>query len=254
MKGKFMAMIMACAMIMVDFGGLVANPVAWASEEDDYAQLEKELEAYRAKIKEEDAEFEKESEAYWAGIKEKLEQEQQEQQDYWDWYNNLSYEKQMELLEQDLEREQQAMEYEKERAAAEAAAQAAKPITLNVGGVTVKTDSPPVIENGRTLAPARAVVEALGYIVAWDSATQTMEVYNYYTEALVISMKVGSNVAKVAVGTGSNAIMDDRILDVPAKIINRRVMVPVRFIAETLGCDVSWDQTTKTVKIIQAVG
>ncbi|HWQ75805.1 MAG TPA: copper amine oxidase N-terminal domain-containing protein [Syntrophomonas sp.] len=235
MKRKLMAMIMACAMIVAGFGGLAPAPAAWASE--DY-----------------DSEFEKEAEAYWEGIKQKFEQERQEQQDYWDWYNNLPYAEQMKLLEQDLEREGQAREQEKARAAAEAAAQAAKPITLKVGGVTVKTDSPPVIENGRTLAPVRAIVEALGYIVAWDSATQTMEVYNYYTEALVISMKIGSKVAKVAVGTGSNAIMDDRILDVPAKIINGRTMVPVRFIAETLGCEVSWDQTTKAVNIIQAEG
>jgi len=48
--------------------------------------------------------------------------------------------------------------------------------------------------------------------------------------------------------------MDERILDAPAKIINGRVMVPVRFIAESLGCTVSWDADTKTISITQAEG
>jgi hypothetical protein len=38
-------------------------------------------------------------------------------------------------------------------------------------------------------------------------------------------------------------------LDSPATIVNRRPMVPVRFIAESLGADVKWDQSTKTVLI-----
>ncbi len=140
----------------------------------------------------------------------------------------------------------------KEQAKAKAAAEAAKPITLKVNGTVVKTDSPPVIEGGRTLAPLRATVEALGYIVAWDSATQTIEIYNPVTYDLQISMKVGSNRAKVS--TGIYGVMDERILDVPAKSINGRTMVPVRFIAESLGCSVQWDEKTKTINIVQNAG
>ena len=38
-------------------------------------------------------------------------------------------------------------------------------------------------------------------------------------------------------------------LDVPAKIINGRTLVPVRFIADCFGVDVQWDETLKIVKL-----
>lgn len=38
-------------------------------------------------------------------------------------------------------------------------------------------------------------------------------------------------------------------LDVPAKMINNRVLVPTRFIAESLGTSVEWDAYSKTVAI-----
>lgn len=40
-------------------------------------------------------------------------------------------------------------------------------------------------------------------------------------------------------------------LDVPARIIDGRTLVPIRFVAETFGCDVSWEQDTKKVTIIK---
>lgn len=39
------------------------------------------------------------------------------------------------------------------------------------------------------------------------------------------------------------------MLDVPPKIINGRTMVPVRFIAETMGLKVDWDAANRTVVI-----
>jgi hypothetical protein len=69
---------------------------------------------------------------------------------------------------------------------------------------------------------------------------------------LRISLKIGSNRAKVS--TGIYGVMDERILDVPAKTINGRTMIPVRFIAESLGCSVGWDEASKTVTIIQNAG
>lgn len=37
--------------------------------------------------------------------------------------------------------------------------------------------------------------------------------------------------------------------DVPPQIINGRTMVPVRWVAEALGADVQWDETSRTVRI-----
>ena len=38
-------------------------------------------------------------------------------------------------------------------------------------------------------------------------------------------------------------------LDVPAQLINDRTLVPARAVAEAFGCDVDWDDTTKTITI-----
>ena len=38
-------------------------------------------------------------------------------------------------------------------------------------------------------------------------------------------------------------------MDVDAKIINKKVMVPLRFVAENLGLLVNWDGLTRTVSV-----
>ncbi len=156
--------------------------------------------------------------------------------------------KQLELRKKEQEAAQKAAA---EKAAKEAAEAAKKPITLKINGKVVKTDSAPVIEDGRTLVPVRAIVEELGYIVSWNSTTQIIDVYDIDGE-LRISMKLGSKKASVA--TGIYGVMDEKTLDVSAKSIGGRTMVPARFIAETLGCEVKWDQTTKTVTITSNQG
>lgn len=44
-------------------------------------------------------------------------------------------------------------------------------------------------------------------------------------------------------------VVESRIVypDVPPQIVNGRVMVPLRFVAEALGMEVSWDNATRTV-------
>ncbi|NYB73654.1 hypothetical protein HZF24_05815 [Sedimentibacter hydroxybenzoicus DSM 7310] len=156
--------------------------------------------------------------------------------------------KQLELRRKEQEAARKA---EAEKAAKKAAEAANKPITLKINGNVIKTDSAPVIENGRTLVPVRAIVESLGYIVSWNSTTQIIDIYDTYGN-LIISMKAGSTKASIA--TGIYGVMDERILDAAAKVIDGRTMVPVRFIAETLGCEVKWDDATKTINIIENQG
>jgi len=40
-------------------------------------------------------------------------------------------------------------------------------------------------------------------------------------------------------------------LDVPAKIVGGRTLVPARAVAESFGADVQWDQATRTVTITE---
>lgn len=115
---------------------------------------------------------------------------------------------------------------------------AAKAPNVVVDGNPLSSDVPPIIEDGRTLAPLRAIFEALGANVQFDPVTNTVIATKGIT---TISLQIGSSQAKVN---------DKTIrLDVPARIINERTLVPLRFISEALGAIVDWDDVTQTVKI-----
>ena len=114
----------------------------------------------------------------------------------------------------------------------------ASDISVTINGEKQSYDVMPVIENGRTLVPMRGIFEALGADIKWDDATKTV---TGTKDDVSVVLTIGNTDAKV---NGK-----DVTLDVPAKIISDRTMVPVRFISESLGCTVNWDDTTKTVII-----
>lgn len=99
-------------------------------------------------------------------------------------------------------------------------------------------DQPPVIHNGRTLVPLRAIFEAFGADVGWDQVTKTVTAIK---DDIKIVLQIGNLEATV------NDLPIK--LDVPSKIVNGRTLVPVRFISESLGTIVAWDGETKTVTI-----
>ena len=127
----------------------------------------------------------------------------------------------------------------------------ARPIVLMVNGSPIKTDSPPVIEDGRTLVPVRALVEALGYVVAWEPESREVGIYDPKTRDCAISMTIDSSEAYY-LDKDSNE-MKETLLDVSATIVNGRTLVPARFIAEAIGCNVDWDGDTRVVSIITGI-
>ena len=79
----------------------------------------------------------------------------------------------------------------------------------------------PIIQNGRTLVPIRAIIEAMGGSVNWDEETQTVLLES---EGDIITLTLGSTTAYFN-ETAST-------LDVAPVSINDRTMLPVRYIAE----------------------
>lgn len=114
-------------------------------------------------------------------------------------------------------------------------------IRIVVNGKTVSSDISPVIEQGRTLVPIRVISENIGATVGWDGKSKTVTVT---MNQKVVMLKIGNKYATV---NGKNIN-----LDVPAKILNGRTLVPLRFIGESLGATVTWDGTTRTVTIIKS--
>lgn len=96
----------------------------------------------------------------------------------------------------------------------------------------------PVIQNGRTVVPIRAIIEAMGGSVSWDQQTQTSEIeYN-------------GNVVMLTTGSMTGYVNgEEASLDTPPVIMDGRTMLPIRFVAESFGFDTDWDQNTNTVTI-----
>jgi len=96
----------------------------------------------------------------------------------------------------------------------------------------------PFIENGRTMVPLRAVFEVLNCNVNWDTEINSA-VVEY--EGTKIVIPADSNIAYI------NG--EESTLDAPAKLVNNRIMVPLRFISEAIDKTVLWDDKDKTVLI-----
>lgn len=115
--------------------------------------------------------------------------------------------------------------------------------TFTVDGKINSLDSPPVIKNDRTLLPIRAVVEALGGTIGWDAVDRKVTVSLGST---TLELWIGDNIAKV---NGVDAAIDPFNPQVVPEIVSSRTMLPLRFVVESLGCDVQWNGGTKTITI-----
>jgi len=105
-------------------------------------------------------------------------------------------------------------------------------------GRVIKFDTPPVIKEGRTLVPVRALSEAFGAEVEWVGEEKKVIITRDETE---IILTLNNDTAYV------NG--DEVKLDVPSEAINNRTLVPLRFILESLGLKVDWDNDTQTIEI-----
>lgn len=99
-------------------------------------------------------------------------------------------------------------------------------------------DQEPIIKNGRTLVPVRAIFEALGAEVSWLPSAKK-----------VVANTADTNITMAIDCSEYFVNGEKKYLDVPATLINDRTMVPARASAEGFGCKVEWDDNTKTVLI-----
>jgi len=115
----------------------------------------------------------------------------------------------------------------------------AQAITVTVDGQVVNfPDAQPRMIGGSVFVPMRGVFEQMGANVQWDQAQRYVEIDE---GKHTISMRA----------EGKSAMVDNRAvnLDARARIEHGSVMVPLRFVATALGCQVAWDQASQTVTI-----
>ncbi len=116
-------------------------------------------------------------------------------------------------------------------------------VTIKLNGETLTLDANAYIKNDCTMVPVRGIFEkAANATVNWDESTKTVMIAKSEGEEFnFIFLQIGTENAFV------NSVPIK--LDAPAEIKDDRTMVPLRFIMEQLGCDVSWEQETYTVNI-----
>ncbi len=115
-------------------------------------------------------------------------------------------------------------------------------VKVLLDGKALDFDVPPVIEEGRTLVPLRALFEALGAEVIWNPETRQVTAQK---EGLTLELTVGSSEAYWKGPKDDHTVS----LEVPPRIMGGRVLVPLRFVSEALGDRVDWDETSRTVRI-----
>lgn len=117
---------------------------------------------------------------------------------------------------------------------------------MSVNGVQKLIDAQgtkPIISAGRTLVPIRAVIEAFGGSVAWEASTSkvTVTLEDNSLELWINRPQASLNGVLLAI--------DAAIPTVVPVIMNGRTMIPLRFVGESLGIDVQYDDATKRITL-----
>jgi len=105
--------------------------------------------------------------------------------------------------------------------------------TAVINGVTNNIDVPPMLINNRTMVPLRFIAESLGADVQWLEKTNTVEIRQ---DGKCLQLVLGQT------GPG---------LDTPATIVRGRTLIPVRYVAESLGANVTWFASTQKIEIVK---
>ena len=112
---------------------------------------------------------------------------------------------------------------------------------ISVNGEMVEYVAPYVV-NDTTLVPVRLITESFGADVGWNEELQQATVTYGGVE---IILTIGSKVAQV---NGD----DVELLTAP-EVTNDRTMLPLRFITETFGADVGWEEETQRVTVVKEI-
>lgn len=117
---------------------------------------------------------------------------------------------------------------------------------MTVNGTEYEVDpgrgTAPVIVGDRTLLPVRTIIESFGGGVAWDDENQT------------VILGYGSDIITLVIESSTAYLNETPVtLDVAPVLLNERTMLPIRFIAESFGFGVEWNEGQQRVTVTNAV-
>ena len=112
-------------------------------------------------------------------------------------------------------------------------------IKIFVNNKEIVSDVKPLVSNGRTLVPARAVFEALGADVKWNG------------DAGIAVCSLGSDTVRVKPGASYIYVNSKKVeVDVGAAVVSGRILLPLRAVSEGLRCTVNWYGASQYIEIL----
>ena len=110
-------------------------------------------------------------------------------------------------------------------------------ISIFYNNQTLEFSVAPEIINDVTMVPLRDIFESMGYTIEWDNETKT------------VTGEKDINTIKLTIGERIGHSNGNQIT-IPAPIIkNDYTLVPLRFVAESSGSTVEWNESSKTISI-----
>jgi hypothetical protein len=117
--------------------------------------------------------------------------------------------------------------------------------TYQVDGVDHEMDVAAMVIDGRTLLPVRYIADPLGAGVGWVGSEQKATVT---LGGIYLELWIDNPIARI---NGVDTQIDAYNADVaPIIVPPGRTMLPLRFIAEALGCQVNYDGATQSIEVI----
>lgn len=113
-----------------------------------------------------------------------------------------------------------------------------RPARIMVNGELIQSPQPPIIIQGVVFVPIRFPSEHLGARVDWDNRRKVAEIDR------------GAREVRLQIGNLNAWVNNDLVTLYERPFIrNARTYVPLRFVAESLGAQVTWDGPTRTIRI-----
>lgn len=111
-------------------------------------------------------------------------------------------------------------------------------------------DQQPLIEDGRVLIPLRGVLEGAGALVDWYPDSQKIQIQSY-NGWKIVEFVLDSDKMKVAKLQQNLLSADTKevTIDVPARLVNDRTLVPLKAISDAFEYETTWDDETKTAYV-----
>ena len=112
-------------------------------------------------------------------------------------------------------------------------------VAISINGSAVDVSPGPILQDGRVFVPLRGVFENLGASVVYDNGQ--------------IDAQGGQNSISLHIGsTQAEVNGQPQTIDVAPFIVGASTYVPLRFISQALGANVSWDESNRLVAITMA--